>query len=85
MSAFDGRRLEVIEPGLQLASRPNSHPRGIALQARVAGRLMKTVTLINPPGIKTFSSIQMQTPGPPTGLAYIAGVLNSLCTSTSVS
>lgn len=36
---------------------------------------MKTITLINPPGIKTFSSIQMQTPGPPIGLAYIAGVL----------
>jgi radical SAM superfamily enzyme YgiQ (UPF0313 family) len=39
---------------------------------------MKTVTLINPPGIKTFSSIQMQTPGPPIGLAYIAGVLKKL-------
>jgi anaerobic magnesium-protoporphyrin IX monomethyl ester cyclase len=33
------------------------------------------VTLINPPGIKTFSSIQMQTPNPPIGLAYIAAVL----------
>jgi len=36
---------------------------------------MNTVTLINPPGIKTFSSIQMQTPNPPIGLAFIAGVL----------
>jgi anaerobic magnesium-protoporphyrin IX monomethyl ester cyclase len=36
---------------------------------------MSTITLINPPGIKTFSSIQMQTPGPPLGLAYIAGML----------
>lgn len=35
------------------------------------------VTLINPPGIKTFSSIQMQTPGPPIGLAYIAAVLKA--------
>lgn len=33
------------------------------------------VTLINPPGIKTFSSIQMQTPNPPIGTAYIAGAL----------
>lgn len=36
---------------------------------------MSRITLINPPGIKTFSSIQMQTPNPPIGLAYIAGVL----------
>jgi hypothetical protein len=36
---------------------------------------MSTVTLINPPGIKTFSSIQMQTPNPPIGTAYIAGTL----------
>lgn len=34
-----------------------------------------TVVLIAPPGIKTFSSIQMQTPNPPLGAAYIAGVL----------
>jgi radical SAM superfamily enzyme YgiQ (UPF0313 family) len=33
------------------------------------------VVLIAPPGIKTFSSIQMQTPNPPLGTAYIAGVL----------
>jgi radical SAM superfamily enzyme YgiQ (UPF0313 family) len=31
--------------------------------------------LIAPPGIKTFSSIQMQTPNPPLGAAYIAGAL----------
>lgn len=36
---------------------------------------MSIVTLINPPGIKTFSSIQMQTPNAPIGLAYIAAVL----------
>ena len=36
---------------------------------------MGIVTLINPPGIKTFSSIQMQTPNPPLGTAYIAGAL----------
>lgn len=35
----------------------------------------KTFVLISPPGIKTFSSIQMQTPNPPLGAAYIAGVL----------
>ena len=35
----------------------------------------RTVVLIAPPGIKTFSSIQMQTPNPPLGTAYIAGVL----------
>lgn len=33
------------------------------------------IVLIAPPGIKTFSSIQMQTPNPPLGTAYIAGVL----------
>lgn len=33
------------------------------------------VVLIAPPGIKTFSSIQMQTPNPPLGTAYIAGAL----------
>lgn len=35
----------------------------------------KIVVLISPPGIKTFSSIQMQTPNPPIGAAYIAGTL----------
>ena len=38
---------------------------------------MSTVALVNPPGIKSFSSIQMQTPNPPIGLAYIAGVLKA--------
>ena len=33
------------------------------------------ITLINPPGIKTFSGLQMHTPNPPLGLAYIAGAL----------
>ena len=36
---------------------------------------MSIVTLINPPGIKAFSSIQMQTPNPPLGTAYIAASL----------
>jgi len=31
--------------------------------------------LINPPGLKSFSGLQMHTPNPPLGLAYIAGVL----------
>jgi anaerobic magnesium-protoporphyrin IX monomethyl ester cyclase len=30
------------------------------------------ITLINPTGIKTFSGLQMRTPNPPLGLAYIA-------------
>jgi len=33
------------------------------------------ITLINPPGIKTFSGLQMHTPNPPLGLAYIAAAL----------
>src|SRR5687767_3487023 len=33
------------------------------------------ITLINPPGIKTFSGLQMHTPNPPLGLSYIAGAL----------
>ncbi len=33
------------------------------------------ITLINPPGIKAFSSIQMQTPNAPIGLVYIAAML----------
>jgi anaerobic magnesium-protoporphyrin IX monomethyl ester cyclase len=33
------------------------------------------ITLINPPGIKTFSGLQMHTPNPPLGLAYVAGAL----------
>lgn len=33
--------------------------------------------LIAPPGIKTFSSIQMQTPNPPVGAAYVAGALKA--------
>lgn len=33
------------------------------------------ITLINPPGIKTFSGLQMQTPNPPLGLAYIAAAI----------
>lgn len=33
------------------------------------------ITLVNPPGIKTLSGLQMHTPNPPLGLAYIAGAL----------
>ena len=33
------------------------------------------ITLINPPGIKTFSGLQMHTPNPPLGLAYVAAAL----------
>ena len=33
--------------------------------------------VIAPPGIKAFSSIQMQTPNPPLGAAYIAGALKA--------
>jgi hypothetical protein len=33
------------------------------------------ITLINPPGIKTFSGLQMHTPNPPLGLAYIAAAI----------
>jgi anaerobic magnesium-protoporphyrin IX monomethyl ester cyclase len=32
-----------------------------------------TIALINPPGLKSFSGLQMHTPNPPLGLAYIAG------------
>jgi len=35
------------------------------------------ITLINPPGIKTFSGLQMHTPNPPLGLAYVAGSLRA--------
>jgi radical SAM superfamily enzyme YgiQ (UPF0313 family) len=35
------------------------------------------ITLINPPGIKSFSGLQMHTPNPPLGLAYIAGTLKA--------
>jgi len=35
------------------------------------------ITLINPPGLKTFSGLNMHTPNPPLGLAYIAGALRS--------
>ena len=30
------------------------------------------IALVNPPGIKTFSGLQMHTPNPPLGLAYVA-------------
>ena len=33
------------------------------------------ITLINPPGIKTFSGLQMHTPNPPLGLAYVAAAV----------
>ena len=33
------------------------------------------ITLINPPGIKTFSGLQMHTPNPPLGLAYIVAAI----------
>jgi radical SAM superfamily enzyme YgiQ (UPF0313 family) len=39
---------------------------------------MSIIALINPPGIKSFSSIQMQVPAPPIGLAYVAGSLRRL-------
>jgi len=35
------------------------------------------ITLINPPGLKSFSGLQMHTPNPPLGLAYIAGALKN--------
>ena len=37
--------------------------------------LDKMITLINPPSIKTFSGLNMQTPNPPLGLAYVAASL----------
>jgi anaerobic magnesium-protoporphyrin IX monomethyl ester cyclase len=33
------------------------------------------ITLINPPGFKTFSGLQMHLPNPPLGLAYIAAAI----------
>ena len=33
------------------------------------------ITLINPPGIKTFSGLQMHSPNPPLGLAYITAAI----------
>ena len=33
------------------------------------------IVLINPPGLKTFSGLNMHTPNPPLGLAYIAAAL----------
>jgi anaerobic magnesium-protoporphyrin IX monomethyl ester cyclase len=35
------------------------------------------LTLINPPGLKSLSGLQMHTPNPPLGLAYIAGALKA--------
>jgi hypothetical protein len=36
------------------------------------------ITLINPPGIKTLSGLQMHTPNPPLGLAYIAAAIKDV-------
>ncbi len=33
------------------------------------------ITLVNPPGIKTFSGLQMHTPNPPLGLAYVTAAI----------
>ncbi len=33
------------------------------------------ITLINLPGLKSFSGLQMHTPNPPLGLAYIAAAV----------
>ncbi len=38
---------------------------------------MAHVCLVNPPGIKTTSGLQMHTPNPPTGLAYIAAAVRA--------
>jgi radical SAM superfamily enzyme YgiQ (UPF0313 family) len=35
------------------------------------------ITLINPPGLKSFSGLQMHTPNPPLGLAYIAASIKA--------
>lgn len=35
------------------------------------------IALINPPGLKSFSGLQMHTPNPPLGLAYVAGSLKA--------
>ena len=32
------------------------------------------IALVNPPGIKTFSGLQMHTPNPPLGLAYVVAL-----------
>src|SRR4051794_29573639 len=33
------------------------------------------VALVNPPGLKSFSGLQMHTPNPPLGLAYVAAAI----------
>lgn len=33
------------------------------------------ITLINPPGIKLSAGLQMQSPNPPLGLAYVAAAV----------
>lgn len=35
----------------------------------------KTITLINPPGIKAIKSLGLNSPNPPIGLAYIAAIM----------
>lgn len=35
------------------------------------------ITLLSPPGLKSFSGLQMHTPNPPLGLAYIAATLRA--------
>jgi anaerobic magnesium-protoporphyrin IX monomethyl ester cyclase len=35
------------------------------------------ITLINPPGIKSFSGLQMHSPNPPIGLAYVAAAIKA--------
>ena len=42
------------------------------------------ITLINSPGLKSFSGLQMHTPNPPLGLAYIAGAIKDAGISYTV-
>ena len=36
------------------------------------------ITLITPPALKSVKGLQMQTPGPPVGIAYLAGMLKAV-------
>ncbi len=70
-------RPPVGEGGCSADGRSPRDARGAPSGQREAQGMdaMAHVCLINPPGIKTTSGLQMHTPNPPLGLAYVAAAL----------
>ena len=62
-----------MDKSIRRSTNPELNIKGIVF---LTAMFIKTIILINPPGIKAIKSLGLNSPNPPIGLAYIAGVLN---------